>query len=252
MLRFVLAVFLSAHTCLWTNAVELNVFAAASLTDVLTEIGHEYEQQSHDKAVFNFAASSVLARQIEEGAPADVYFSADEEKMENLEKKGLIKKGSRRDLLSNSLVVVVAKESSISIKKPEDLKKARRIAIAEPRTVPAGIYARKYLEQVGLWELVKQSIIPTENVRGALSAVGSGNVDAGIVYKTDVAISKRVKVVYEVPANNVPRIVYPVGIIQNSKGGERATKFLEYLCSDACTKIFEKWGFIVLKREVSE
>src|SRR5690242_7599107 len=115
MLRLVLAVFLSAYTCLWTNAVELNVFAAASLTDVLTEIGHEYEQQSHDKAVFNFAASSVLARQIEEGAPADVYFSADEEKMENLEKKGLIKKGSRRDLLSNSLVVVVAKESSISI-----------------------------------------------------------------------------------------------------------------------------------------
>src|SRR5436190_2327953 len=214
-----------------TACAEINVFAAASLTDVLTRIARDYEKESGDKLVFNFGASSMLARQIQEGAPADVFFSADEEKMDGLEKKGLIKKETRKALLSNALVVVVANDSTLKITGPDDLKKAKRIAIAEPKTVPAGIYARKYLEQVGLWSKIIDPLIPTENVRGALAAVESGNVDAGIVYKTDAAISKRIKIAYEVPAKDVPKISYPVAVMKDSKAQEQAEGVLKQLSS---------------------
>jgi molybdate transport system substrate-binding protein len=226
------------------GAAEIMVFAAASLTDALREIALAYEKSSGDKPVFNLAASSMLARQIEEGAPADLFFSADEEKMDILEKKGLIVKETRRDLLSNSLVIVVAKDSSVSINSPQDLTKARRIALAEPKTVPAGIYARKYLEQAHLWPKVAGSVIPTENVRAALSAVEAGNVDAGIVYKTDAAISKKVKIAYEVPISDAPRISYSVAVVKDSRNVARAAQFLQHLQSAASAKIFKKYGFL--------
>src|SRR6185436_13035778 len=124
----------------------INVFAAASLTDSLKEIATAYEKQSRDKVAFNFGASSTLARQIEEGAPADIFFSADEAKMDGLEKKGLIVKESRKSRLSNSLVIVVASEKGAAIHSPKDLatEKVKRLALAETKTVPAGIYAREY------------------------------------------------------------------------------------------------------------
>jgi molybdate transport system substrate-binding protein len=226
-------------------AAEIMVFAAASLTDALKEIAPAFERKTGDRAVFNLGASSVLARQIQEGAPADLFFSADDEKMDGLEKQGLL--GSRRSLLSNSLVIVVANDRAFSIKAPEDLLKARRIALAEPRTVPAGIYARKYLEQAGLWSKLSGSVVPTENVRAALSAVESGNVEAGIVYKTDAAISKRVKIAYEVPVQDGPKISYPVAVLKDSKRKGPAGEFLRYLESEEATKVFEKYGFIVVK-----
>ena len=126
------------------NAASVTVFAAASLTDALKEIAAGYEKQTGDKVVFNFGASSFLARQIEEGAPADIFFSADEAKMDGLDKKGLIQKDTRKSRLSNSLVIVVASEAGAAIKGPRDLasEKVKRLALAEPRTVPAGIYAK--------------------------------------------------------------------------------------------------------------
>jgi molybdate transport system substrate-binding protein len=134
------------------NAAEVNVYAAASLTDVLKEIAVNYEQQSSDKIVFNFGASSLLARQITEHAPADIFFSADEAKMDELQKAGLIVTETRRDLLSNSLVVIVPNDSSLAIASPDQLlSKTQKIAIADPRAVPAGIYTKEYLSGIGLW-----------------------------------------------------------------------------------------------------
>jgi molybdate transport system substrate-binding protein len=231
------------------HGAEITAFAAASLTDSLKAIAETYEKQSGDKVVFNFAASSTLARQIEEGAPADIFFSADEAKMDGLEKKDLILKDTRKSRLSNSLVIVVAAEGGAAIESSKDLatEKVKRLALAEPKTVPAGIYAREYLQKQNLWSAVEAKVIPTENVRAALAAVESGNVEAGIVYKTDAAISKKVKVAYEVPRADSPAISYPMAVVKEAKQPEAAKKFLIYLDSEDAAKVFEKFGFIIRK-----
>jgi molybdate transport system substrate-binding protein len=177
------------------NGAEVNVYAAASLTDVMKEIASAYEKESGDKILFNFGASSLLARQIIERAPADIFLSADEAKMDELEKAGLISTETRRDLLSNLLVIVVPYDSKLGIASPEELvTKSQKIAVADPRAVPAGIYTREYLTRLGLWQKLEPKIVPTENVRAALAAVESGNVDAGFVYKTDANISSKVRI----------------------------------------------------------
>jgi molybdate transport system substrate-binding protein len=231
------------------SATELNVYAAASLTDVMKEIAAAYEKESDDKLQFNFGASNLLERQIEEGAPADLFLSADEAKMDALEKKDLLLSGTRRSLLSNLLVIVVASEASIAPKSASDLAKPeyKKLALADPESVPAGIYAREYLQKLGLWETVKDKVVPTENVRGALAAVESGNVDVGIVYKTDALISKKVKVAFEISAAEGPKISYPVAVTKSSKQPERAKKFAEYLAGTAARALFEKFGFTVEK-----
>jgi molybdate transport system substrate-binding protein len=246
--RIILAVFVLLATTLG-HAVEVTVFAAASLTDSLKEIAATYEKQSNDKIVFNFGASSTLARQIEEGAPADLFFSADEAKMDGLEKKGLILKETRKSRLSNSLVIVVAAEGGVAIETPKDLAtdKVKRLALAEPKTVPAGIYAKEYLQKQNLWSAVERKVIPTENVRAALAAVEAGNVEAGIVYKTDAAISRKVKVAYEVPVKDSPDISYPIAVVKEAKQPEAARRFLQYLGSRDAAKVFERFGFIVHK-----
>lgn len=234
----------SAATAL---AADLTVFAAASLTDSLKVIAAAYEKQTGDKVTFNFGASSTLARQIEEGAPADIFFSADEAKMDSLEKKGLLVEGTRTSRLSNTLVIVVAAERAAAIKRLDDLMtdKVKRLALAEPRTVPAGIYAKAFLQQGNLWSAVETKVIPTENVRAALAAVEAGNVDAGIVYKTDAAVSKRVKIAFEVPAKDGPAIGYPVAAIKDSKQLDAARRFLKHLGSDEAGRVFKEFGFIV-------
>jgi molybdate transport system substrate-binding protein len=231
------------------RAAEINVFAAASLSDALKEIAAAYEKQSGDKILFNFGASSLLARQIEEGVPADIFFSADEAKMDGLEKKGLLLNDTRKARLSNSLVIVVAKEKGAAITTPRDLAsdKVTRLALAEPRTVPAGIYAKEYLQKQNLWTAVEAKIVPTENVRAALAAVESGNAEAGIVYKTDAAISKKVRVAYEVPASDTPPISYPMAVIKEGKNPDGAKRFLDCLNSEQAGEVFAKFGFIVRK-----
>jgi molybdate transport system substrate-binding protein len=224
-------------------AAEIQVFAAASLTDALQEIAASHHRRSGDRPVFNLGASSTLARQIREGAPADLFISADEEKMDALENAGLIENATRVRLLSNSLVVVIANDSQLQINEPADLAKARRIALAQPKTVPAGIYARKFLERQNLWATLQSSVIPTQNVRAALAAVESGNVDAAIVYKTDAAISRKVKVAWAIPIQDTPAITYPAAVIKNSRNAIAAREFLRYLDSPEAKKIFAKFGF---------
>jgi len=246
--RIILATAVLLPTTL-VHAVEVTVFAAASLTDSLKEIAATYEKQSNDKIVFNFGASSTLARQLEEGAPADLFFSADEAKMDGLEKKGLILKETRRSRLSNSLVIVVAAEGGVAIETPKDLAtdKVKRLALAEPKTVPAGIYAKEYLQKQNLWSAVERKVIPTENVRAALAAVEAGNVEAGIVYKTDAAISRKVKVAYEVTVKDGPDISYSMVVVKEAKQPEAARRFLQYLGSRDAANVFERFGFIVRK-----
>lgn len=231
------------------HAAEVTVFAAASLTDSLKEIAGSYEKSSGDKIVFNFAASSTLARQIEEGAPADIFFSADEAKMNGLETKGLIDDRTRKSRLENTLVVVIAADSALSIHSASDLTNAgvEKIALADPKAVPAGVYAKAWLEKKQLWPAVEPKMVPTENVRAALAAVDSENVDAGVVYKTDAGISRKVKIAYEVPAQDEPNISYPVALVKASTEPVAAKKFLEYLGSGDAGKIFEKFGFKVPK-----
>lgn len=228
-------------------AAEINVFAAASLTDALKQIARAYEKPSGDKLIFNFGASSTLARQIEEGAPADIFFSADEATMDRLERGGCIVRETRKNRLSNSLVILVAADSPLVIQSANDLTKAaiRRIALADPKAVPAGVYARTYLERLALWSAVKPKVVPTENVRGALAAVESGNVEAGLVYKTDAAISRRVRIAYEVPRAEGPAISYPAALVTGSKQPEAARAFFRYLDSAPAAKAFEQFGFVV-------
>ena len=231
------------------HAAEITVFAAASLSDALKTIAQEYRSRGEDKIVFNFGASSTLARQIEEGAPADIFFSADEAKMDALQKRGLIFAETRKSRLSNALVIVVAADGGAVINSPDDLKadRVKRIALAEPTSVPAGIYAKKFLKLRNLWPAVESKIIPTENVRAALAAVEAGNVDAGIVYRTDAAISKKVKIACEVPPSNSPNISYPVAVVKATKQYGAAGHFVQFVNSDSAGKIFEKFGFIVRK-----
>jgi molybdate transport system substrate-binding protein len=231
------------------HATEITVFAAASLTDSLKKIATAYEKDSGDKIIFNFGASSTLARQIEEGAPADIFFSADEAKMDGLAKKDLIDPATRKSRLGNSLVVVVAADSALSIQSASDLTNAsvRQIALADPKAVPAGIYAKAWLTQQQLWPAIEPKVVSTENVRGALAAVESGNVEAGVVYKTDAGISKKVKVAYEVPANDASAISYAMALVKESKQPEAAKKFLNYLSSEEAGQIFKRFGFILLQ-----
>jgi molybdate transport system substrate-binding protein len=229
------------------RASDLTVFAAASLTDSLKEIGADYEKEAGQKVVFNFEASSMLARQIVEGAPADIFFSADETQMDLLAKKDLIDPATREDRLGNTLVVVVPVDSDLKIGSAHDLTRAgiAKLALGDPKGVPAGVYAKAWLTKLQLWDAIEPKVVPTENVRGALAAVASGNVDAGIVYKTDAAISQKVRIAYSVPAAESPAIRYPMAMVKASQQPEIAKKFLKYLDSDEAAKVFEKFGFAV-------
>ena len=229
------------------GAAELNVAAAASLTDALQEIKTAYESSGGDTIVLNLGASSALARQIEEGAPVDLFLSADEAKMDTLEKHGRVLAGTRRSVLSNTLVVVVPADSTLRLASPADLVNPgiRHLALAEPQSVPAGVYAKEYLRGLKLWDQVIDRVVPTENVRGALAAVETGNADAGIVYRTDAGISRKVRVAFEVPRAEGPRISYPFAVTAGSRRPEAARRFLAYLESPAALAIFQRYGFLI-------
>ena len=230
------------------RADEILVSAAASLNDVLNDISKGYQSKSKNTVRFNYGPSSGLARQIDEGAPADIFFSADLPQMDALDKKGLLEAGTHKNLLSNQLVIIVPADSKLPITSPKDLLKAdvKRIALAEPSSVPVGVYSSKYLTDEGLWDQVKPKVVPVQDVRATLASVESGNVEAGFVYKTDAAVSKKVKIVYEVPIDKGPRITYPVAIMKESKRKDAARDFMNYVSSPVAKESFKKFGFVVL------
>lgn len=227
----------------------VTVFAAASLTNALEDAGKAYEASHPDKIVFSFAASSLLARQVEASSGADIFFSADTEWMDYLDSRGVLAPGTRRNLLGNRLVLIEPANlnTSITIAKNFPLAKALgdgRLALADPDTVPAGKYARAALVSLSVWDSVAGHLAPAENVRVALAYVARGECPFGIVYETDVRIEPRVRTAGIFPETSHPPIVYPVAMTKDAKPVAKA--FLDYLGSSEARAVFEKYGFNVL------
>jgi molybdate transport system substrate-binding protein len=228
---------------------DTTVFAAASLTDALKEIGDAYKADTGKTAVFSFAASSALAKQIEASSGADVFVSADTDWMDYLDKKGLINDATRKTLLGNHLVLIApaTAATAITIAPHFDLLGALhggRLSVADPDSVPAGKYARTALIALGVWNSVADHLVQAENVRVALSYVSRGEAPLGIVYTTDAMADKGVKIAATFPDNTHQPIVYPAALTKDAKS--EAQDFLNYLSGAKAHAIFEKDGFEVL------
>lgn len=217
----------------------LQVAAAASLQDALREIGANYERSHHEHVDYAFGASNVLARQIQAGAPIDVFFSADELTMNSVAPE--IVPGSRRDVLSNQLAVV----SLGPLHTLSDLPKLKRIALGDPDAVPAGVYARDYFQRIGMWNAIEPRVVPAENVRGALAAVDGGNADAAVVYRTDALVAKRAHIAFIISGPDAPQIRYPAAVVRNARDPAAARRFIDYLASPEAASVFRKYGFVV-------
>ena len=231
------------------SSEELIVFGAISLTDALTEVSQHFGAVRNVKVYCNFAGSAALQRQIEKGAPADVFISASPKQIDLLQQKGLIDEQSRRDILTNRLVLVVPINSPLRMTDVRLLAQdaVRRIAIGEPNSVPAGIYGREALTQLGVWSAIQPKLVLTADVRSALVYVESGEVDVGVVYQTDAKLSRKVRIIYQFPNSTHTPIVYPAVVLRNTKHKVLAQAFLEYLQTAEAEAIFGKYGFSVVK-----
>lgn len=231
--------------------ISLTVSAAISLKNSLDAIGPLYERTHPGmKVVFNYGGSGTLQHQIEQGAPVDIFFSAAEQQMDRLESEGLLEPGTRRNLVTNTLVLITPAASS-AIANFQDLAKPeiKIIAMGEPATVPAGQYAREALEHLGLWNAVQKKIVYAKDVRAVLAYVETGNADAGLVYRTDAEISSRVRVAATAPEDSHDPIVYPAAILKGSKNGSAAREFLEFLGNRQSREIFAKYGFTMSEKQ---
>ena len=224
----------------------LTVFAAASLTDVLQHLGEDYTRKTGTPVRFSFAASSILARQVEAGARVDVFISADREWMDYLEQRGLLQQATRGDLVANALVLIAPSSSRVQLKIAPGfaLRTALgggRLATGDPDSVPVGRYAKQSLMTLGVWNDVADRLVRAEDVRHALMFVARGESPLGIVYATDVRVEPRVRIVDTFPASSHPPIAYPAAVVKGARPD--AAKFLEFLRSDAARRAFEADGF---------
>jgi molybdate transport system substrate-binding protein len=229
---------------------QLLVFAAASTTDAVSEVGQAFKQKTGIKVTNSFAASSTLAKQVAHGAPAEIYISANQKWMDYLAKQDLIIAGSRVNVLRNSLVFIAPSDSKIkTLKISRDLNLREilgqeRLALGDPAHVPAGIYAKEALTNLGLWDLVKSQIAAGATVRAALTLVERGETPLGVVYATDAKISPKVKVVGVFPADTHTPISYPAAIVAGNNSAE-ARAYMEFLRSPRAKAVFTKHGFLV-------
>jgi molybdate transport system substrate-binding protein len=228
---------------------EVTVFAAASLTNALEEIAKGYEAAKGGKVKFSFAASSALAKQLEAGAPAQVFISADEKWMDYAAGKDLIEKASRKTPIGNKLVLIAPADSKldkVEIAKGADLAKLLgadgRLATGDPDHVPVGLYAKESLEKLGLWAALEPRLARTDTVRATLTLVEKGETPLGIVYETDAKVSSKVKIVGVFPADTYKPVVYPFAIV---KGQDNAASraFFDYMTGEAGLAVFTKYGF---------
>jgi molybdate transport system substrate-binding protein len=227
----------------------ITIFAAASLTNVLQELGDNFTRETSVPIRFSFAASSALARQIESGAGADVFFSADLEWMDYLQARNLIQRQTRRDLLGNRLVLIARADSKIELKIAPHFPLAAalgkgRLATGDPDSVPAGRYAQSALTSLGVWRDISNHLIRADSVRAALAFVDRGEAPLGIVYETDALIDNKVRVVDVFPDASHSPIIYPIALTTAAK--PEAAKFVDYLRSPACDIVFRKYGFASL------
>ncbi|MEJ2738284.1 MAG: molybdate ABC transporter substrate-binding protein [Dehalococcoidia bacterium] len=236
--------------CNSAKSVTLNVSAAASMTDALAEVNDIYLQENNNITILeNFASSGTLQTQIENGAPVDVFISAAPKQMNALEEKNLILNDTRRNLLNNKVVLIVPDNSTLGLNDFTGLLNddVKQIALGDPEFVPAGNYGKQALELLGIYEQVEPKLILASDVRQVLSYVEGGNVDAGIVYSTDAAISSTVRVAADAPDEINARIVYPVSVIKSSTNVEAANNYIDFLFSTKAKVIFEKYGFSPVK-----
>ena len=226
----------------------IRVFAAASLVDVLQEIGNAYTSATGPKVEFSFAASSTLARQVENGAQADVFCSADQQWMDYLQQRGLIQPTTRHDLAGNQLALVAPADSAVQLQihpgfALRSALKDGRLATGDPDSVPVGRYARAALTSLGVWHEVEDRLVLADDARKALVFVASGEAPLGIVYETDARAEKRVRIVGLFPPASHPPITYPVALTSSAQA--RAADFVAFLRGPAGTAAFRKYGFSV-------
>jgi molybdate transport system substrate-binding protein len=252
LLVFVLLVLSSTPWSVAASAqdAKLVVFAAANLKDVLDEVNAAYQQEKDQQTTTSYAASSTLAKQIEAGAPADIFISADLDWIDYLAKRNLIKPETRANLLGNRLVLIAPVNSPLKLAIGPNFPLAQalgngRLAIADPNAVPAGRYGKAALETLGVWSSVADKLAPAENVRATLALVSRGETSLGIVYQTDAASDKGVKIVVSFPENTHPPIIYPIAVVASSTN-PAASGYLAYLKSPA-RSVFVKHGFTVLQ-----
>jgi molybdate transport system substrate-binding protein len=228
-------------------ADNLTVFAAASLKNALDDIGAKWKESGGSSIAASYASSSTLAKQIEQGAPADVFISADQQWMDYVDKKSLVE--MPRELLGNRLVLIAAKDNALTLTIEPGMKLAEllaggKLAVGDPSNVPAGIYAKEALIKLGTWDSVEAKLAPTADVRAALTLVSRGEAPLGIVYETDAKVDPKVRVVAVFPEDTHKPIVYPVAVVKTSKNAD-AAKFVTYLGGSAAKEIFTKYGFTV-------
>jgi len=239
---------LAASTSLATRSEQApTVLAAASLQESMNAASGAWEAKGHPRPRISFAGSSALARQIEAGAPADLFISADEAWMDELEGKKLLKPGTRTSFLRNTLVLIAPQDSKTMLAVRPDMPLAEtlgsgRLAIADPGGVPAGIYAKQSLTRLGLWDSVKDKLAPAENVRAALALVSRGAAPLGVVYGTDAQADPAVKVVGIFPQTSHEPISYPVALLASSNNDE-GERFRQFLISSEGKAIFRRFGF---------
>ena len=228
----------------------ITVFAAASLTNALQELGDGFTKETSIPVRFSFAASSALARQIENGAPADVFFSADVEWMDYLQARNLIQRDTRHDVLGNRLVLVAPADGKIDLKIAPRFPLAKalgtgRLATGDPDSVPVGRYAREALTTLGVWNEVSDRMVRADSVRSALAFVDRGEALLGIVYETDALIDKRVRVVDVFPENSHLPIIYPIALTRAAK--PNTARFVAYIRGPAGDASFKAYGFTPLR-----
>lgn len=228
--------------------VEINISAAASLADALTEIQAEYVKESNTILQFNFAASGTLQKQIAEGAPCDLFISASKSHMDALEEAGMIVTDSRKNLLGNALTLIAASEKADVIQGYESLTSAdvTGISVGTPESVPAGKYAQQALQNLGIWDQIQDKVIFAKDVRQVLEYVDAGNVDCGLVYKSDAMVMKTGIVVADLPEDSHDPIIYPAALIADSTQEEAAARFYDFLKTDYAKSVFKKYGFSVI------
>jgi molybdate transport system substrate-binding protein len=236
-----LAALLFAGLVVQGGGAPLLVSAAISLTDALTEVAAAYRSAGGGDVRFNFAGSNVLARQIVNGAPADLFISADSAQMAVAVSSGAVDRPV--PLLRNRLAVVTPAGGAANVPDLNALLRLRRIAVGDPAAVPAGVYARQYLERRGLWSVIEPKLLPLANVRAALNAVESGGADAGIVYESDAAALRRVDLAFVVDSLDAPSIVYPAAVVSQSRNKAAAARFLRFLQGPEAASIFLKYRF---------
>jgi molybdate transport system substrate-binding protein len=231
------------------STYEITISAAISLKNAFDDIGRIFQERyPGGRLLFNFGASGDLARQIEAGAPVDVFAAAAQKDMDDLDQKDMIIKGTREDFAWNSLVLIIPMKSAIHLTSFNGLRRGeiQKIAIGNPKTVPAGRYAEEVLRYFNLWDGIKDRLIFAENVRQVLDYVARGEVDAGMVYSTDASIrAKEVRIVAEAPMESHPRVIYPIAVIKGSKKEALGRKFIAVVTSKEGKKVLQKYGFRV-------